>query len=199
MTLGIARVPVVIVGAGPTVSPPRRCSRSTELTALCLTDRPTCTRSPARCTWTMRSTGSSPGWASPTSSQRSRDPLTDFGCWTRRCACWRSSGGTPHAASTASRRPTCSTTLSSRCSYATTSNATLMPRFAATRGHRHHRPGRRTSPVRSPTGPTAASTPRGRLRARLRRRHSVVRAEIGSVMRISSSSTLAGRRRRHRR
>ena len=65
-------------------SPRPPCWRSTASTAWSSTAGPTCTRSRAPCTWTTRSSGSSPGWASPTSSPRSRAPRSDFGCSTAR-------------------------------------------------------------------------------------------------------------------
>ena len=79
-------------------SPPPRCWRSTAWTAWSSTAGPACTRSRAPCTWTTKSTASSPGSASPTSSPRSRGPRSVCGCSTSDSGCSPSSPATPRAA-----------------------------------------------------------------------------------------------------
>ena len=173
-------------------------------TASCSTAGPTCIRSPAPCTWTTRSTGSSPASASPTSSRRSRDPLTGFGCWIntmRVLAEFRRD-----TARSVQRLPAGQHVRPARVRGAAAQQPQAPPacrRFAATSrspaspsratdasGSTFDRPDRRLASTSSrPTTCSAATAPTASFAS------SIGTADARSQVR----ATLAGRRRRHRR
>ena len=161
---------------------------------------PTSTRNRGRSIWTTRSTGSSPASASPTSSPRSPGLRSGCDCSTTTMRVWPNSDRDPAAASTASRRPTCSTNPNSKRCCAPTSSATgvqIRGDVEVTDVAQHNPDG---SARPSPIGPTGDEhVVEADLRPRLRRREQHgARPRIGSAHAGSEvRAALAGRRRRN--
>ena len=137
-------------------SPPPRCWRSTAWTAWCSTAGPAYTPSHAPCTWTTRSTASSPASGSPTSSPRCRGRHWVCGWWTTGFGRWpssprpqRSVHGFPQA--NMFDQPELEALLRANLERHPTPNSAGTPKSPTSRRTRH------TSASPSPTAPTAAS------------------------------------------